>query len=119
MHEIIHSISKLQPLKQKKKLSDRFLSQCNFDFKKIKKYLILEEPLSVILGQMYYQEQYQPKRFKYDQNWYNKKWINFFAKVYYPVVKEHFASGKAIDVELMNRLSKLCIEFKHVAGHVD
>jgi hypothetical protein len=115
LHELIHSISRLQSLKQKKALSNEFLKRCNFDYKKIKRYLILEEPLAVILGQMYYQEKYQPEIYKFESKWYNNEWINFFAKLYYPVVKKQIESNKPLDISLVKKLGDMCKEFKSVS----
>lgn len=112
MHELIHSISKLQQLESKKRLTKKFYSKCSFDYKKYKKYYILEEPLAVILGQMYYQEMFQPKRFKFEAKWYNNKLIDSLSKLYYPVVKKHFVEGKVIDSSLIEKLGKNCAESK-------
>ena len=112
MHELIHSISKLQSLEVKQSLTKEFYNRCKFDYKKIKRYYVLEEPLAVIFGQMYYQEKYQPKRFKFEVNWYNNKLIDSLSKLYYPVVKKHFVEGKVIDSNLMEKLGEICAESK-------
>jgi len=114
MHEIIHTISAKQSLKQKKTLTKEFLNKCSINGK-MESLRILEEPLAVIFGQMLFIKQFIPNKFRFDSNWYSKPWISMFAKLSMPVVEENFKAGKSINDNLIPRLSKICAEAVQVS----
>ncbi len=114
MHEIVHTISAKQSLKQKQILTKEFLNKCNINGK-IKRLRILEEPLAVVFGQMLFIKQFIPNKFRFDSNWYSKPWVRMFAKLSMPIVEETFKAGKSITDKLIPRLSKICAEAVRVS----
>lgn len=110
-HEVIHSISTLQDLDNKRAFTNLFLSKCSIQGK-MKRYKILEEPLAVAIGQMYFLEKTDPEKYQQElksDSWYRNKWINEFSKLIYPSVKMYLEQRKPIDMFLINQLADICV----------
>jgi len=106
-HEIVHSISSRQDLKQKQKLTSQFLRGCDPQ-KKVKPLRILEEPFAVSIGQMLFLERFKPDEFKGTKKWYRNSWVNEFAPDVFPMVKEAFKSKKRITDGIIEKLISSC-----------
>ncbi len=109
-HEVIHSLSTLQNLINKKEYTNIFLKKCPIQGK-MKKYRILEEPLAVAIGQMYFLEKVHPDKYRreLEQNsWYRDRWVNSFAHIIYPKVKSYLGSNRPMDSKLIEELGDLC-----------
>ena len=118
-HEIVHVISSFQSLEQKKILTEKFLSLCPLGAKispKLKKYVILEEPLAVNLGQLFYSEKFQDKKMELSDNLYNNPWINTFARIIYSPLKKRFEKGERLDQGFVDDAGKLCNDLYQAAG---
>jgi hypothetical protein len=112
-HEIIHTISTNQPLDQKKKLTDDFLEKCSIQ-DKLKKLVILEEPLAVAFGQLLFTEKFNPKHFSLSESLYNNPWINTFSRLIFLPLKSRFEKGENINQGFINEASSLCSDLKKV-----
>ena len=107
LHEIVQVVSALQSHEQKRKLTDDFLALCPVQAK-LKKRVILEEPLAVGLGQMIYLDRFDRARFDGITEWYNEPEIDQLAKTYFPILKQHFSSDKALTSDLATKLGDAC-----------
>ncbi|MGK5087556.1 hypothetical protein WDW86_08355 [Bdellovibrionota bacterium FG-2] len=108
-HEVVHTISAKQDLEKKRELTKAFLNKCPIQ-DKMKQGKILEEPLAVAIGQIYYMRRFEPKNFRYSSSLYNDPWISLFGRVLYPLVEEVFNRERPIDNDFVLSASKLCNE---------
>ena len=111
LHEVIHTISENQPEAQKQTLTKAFLDETDeFDLSKLKNPLIiLEEPLAVALGQMLYLDLFDSPKFQdchEKSNWYHNNWINEYAKIIYPRVKQAILGGEVLNETLVRELAR-------------
>jgi hypothetical protein len=106
-HEIVHSISSQQDLKQKQTLTAQFLRGCD-PLKKVRPLRVLEEPLAVSIGQMLFLERFKPDEFKATRRWYRNSWVNEFAPHVFPEVKEAFRNKKSITDGIIGKLIPSC-----------
>jgi hypothetical protein len=113
-HEVVHTISARQDLKQKQKFTEEFFKICNVGTK-LKKLTILEEPLAVANGQMLFQTRFQSKRFEHSSKWYNNAWISMFGKLIYPTVKTYMDKRKGMDLDFIHKTANMCAEVKIAA----
>jgi hypothetical protein len=114
MHEVVHTISRQQPLKQKQRFTKLFIDTCDLR-KKLKKLRILEEPLAVANGQMMFQKRIQPKRFQFTSKWYNNAWISMYGKLIFPLVEEYLDAGNSMDEDFITKAATACLEASKAA----
>ncbi len=108
-HEVVHTISMRQPLEQKQKFTKLFLDNCSVGAK-IKKTVILEEPLAVSIGQILFMEKFFPTKLNYSDSLYNNPWISSFGRIITPLVRSDFEKNKSMDEKTILSFSKLCSE---------
>lgn len=109
-HEIVHTISARQPQEQKESISREFLKLCPIEAR-IPKGQILEEPLAVAVGQIYFLESFHPSDLHWESKMYNNPWISSFAKVIYPAIKAEILANGQFSSETGKILGKLCAEY--------
>ncbi len=112
-HEIIHTISTNQPLEQKIKLTKSFLDRCPVQ-DKLKKLVVLEEPLAVAFGQLLFNEKFNSRNFSLSDNLYNNPWINTYSRLIFLPLKDRFEKNENINQGFINEASKLCLDLKLV-----
>jgi len=108
-HEIVHTISMKQSLEQKQAFTKIFLEKCPVS-PKLKKTVILEEPLAVAIGQVLFMEKFFPADFHYEQSLYNNPWISTFGRLITPVIREDFKRKKKMDETTISSLANICAE---------
>ncbi len=109
-HEVVHTISARQPQEKKYSLSKKFLENCPVEARMPRGH-ILEEPLAVAIGQIYFLSLFHPGSIRWESKLYSKPWISSFAKVIYPLIKEEIESGKKFSADTAAGLGKLCNEY--------
>jgi hypothetical protein len=108
-HEIIHTISTGQSVAQKLKLTQEFLKSCPVQ-DKLKKLLILEEPMAVVFGQLIFVQKFNPNHFSTSENLYNNPWINTFSRLIFEPLKSRFEKGETINDGFIRDASKICVD---------
>lgn len=104
MHEIMHTYSVRQSFARKQQFTRVYFDE--FDIA-IEKFKILEEPLAVALGQIYFQKHFQSNRFDIANNWYRDPWINTISRLIFPLVEQYLDIGKTIDEDFVKKSAHL------------
>src|SRR5690606_8312150 len=69
--------------------------------------LLVEEPLAVTVGQMYYLQTLIPEQFDFFEEFYNNPWVNVISKLAYPMVWHYLSNSKPIDDLFILNLAKI------------
>ncbi|MES2801348.1 MAG: hypothetical protein V4654_02550 [Bdellovibrionota bacterium] len=111
-HEIVHTVSARQPLKQKEDISKVFLKYCPIEnkFGKYKNTKALEEPMAVVIGQILFLKEFFPNRVRIDTKLYNDPWVSSFSKIIYPTIENDFKNNKKFSENTGEALGRLCEE---------
>lgn len=106
-HEIVHVISMRQPLPQKQKFTKIFLDNCQVGAK-IKKQVILEEPLAVAIGQILFMEKFFPATFNQSDSLYRNSWVSTLGRLITPLVREDFRRNRDLGEGTILSMAKFC-----------
>ena len=68
--------------------------------------LFIEEPLAVMVGQMYYLHMTDPDHFEYFSEFYNQPLVNIISKLCYPLIWHYLSNNKPIDDIIFVNLAK-------------
>ena len=109
-HEVVHTISARQAQENKDLHSKAFLKECPIETR-LPRGHILEEPLAVAIGQIYFLSKFHPKSLKWESRLYSKPWISSYSKAIYPVVRSEIENGMRFSEETATKLGKLCAEY--------
>jgi len=95
MKILINYLMRVMPSGQKKVLTDKMLGGCD-PSKYFPRLDILQEPLSMMIGEMYLGSKYDRKTFDLSKTWSKHPWVNTYAKLLYPKVEKSLKDKQSI-----------------------